>query len=180
MSRHYPLLVVSPKIHPSVLVQPSACVLGDVEISPDSSVWYQTVIRGDVCYIRVGARTNIQDFCMVHVSSKGIPALIGDDVTLGHRVTVHACTVRDRVLVGMGAIIMDGAEIGEESIVGAGAVVTAGTVVAPGSMVLGCPARVRRETTPAERQQILTSARGYVALARAYREFSGGGESVSG
>lgn len=165
----FPHLALQPRVHPSVLIQPGALVTGDVEIGQDSSVWYFTVIRGDVHAIRIGERTNIQDLCVVHVSHDMCPAKVGNDVTVGHRVVLHGCTIADRVLVGMGAIVMDGAEVGEESIVGAGALVTEGTTIPPGSLALGSPARVKRALSAEERQNILASAQHYVELARAYR-----------
>jgi carbonic anhydrase/acetyltransferase-like protein (isoleucine patch superfamily) len=168
MSELFPHLSRVPQVHPSVLIQPGAVVLGDVEIGEDSSVWYHTVIRGDVYYIRIGARTNIQDLCMVHVSSGRNPAIIGNDVTIGHRAVLHGCTVGDRVLVGMGAIVLDRAVVGDDCIIGAGALVTEGTVIPPGSLVLGAPARVKRLVTDAEREDILRMARTYAELARAY------------
>jgi carbonic anhydrase/acetyltransferase-like protein (isoleucine patch superfamily) len=161
-----PFKGVLPRVHPSAFVEDSAQVVGDVVLGEDSSVWFNSVLRGDVNHIRVGARTNIQDLSMVHVATKGNPTLVGDDVTVGHHVVLHACTVGDRVLVGMGAILMDGVEVGEDSIIGAGALLTPGTRVPPGSMVVGSPGKVRRPVTPEERAFLLESSARYVRLAR--------------
>jgi carbonic anhydrase/acetyltransferase-like protein (isoleucine patch superfamily) len=164
-----PHLLKKPEIHPSVYLQTGVIVLGDVHIGPDSSVWFNSVIRGDVYHIRIGARTNVQDMCMIHVTKGRHATIIGDEVTLGHRVTLHGCTIRDRVLVGMGAIVMDRAEVGEDCIIGAGALVTEGTVIPPGSLAVGSPARVKRPLTDAERAFIRVSAQNYIDYANAYR-----------
>lgn len=156
-----------PVIDASCFVAPSAVVVGDVRIGAESGIWYGAVVRGDMASVSIGARSNVQDLAVLHVdASKDLS--IGDDVTLGHRAIVHACTVRDRVLVGMGAVIMNGAEIGEDSIVGAGAVVTEGYIVPPRSLVLGMPGRVKRELTPEEILGVAESARVYVDMARRY------------
>ena len=113
----------SPRLHASVFVAESGAVIGDVEIGEGSSIWYGVVVRGDVNAIRIGARTNVQDLSVVHVTTDTHPTILGDDVTVGHRAVLHGCTVRDRCLVGIGAIVLDGAEIGPDSMVGAGALV---------------------------------------------------------
>jgi carbonic anhydrase/acetyltransferase-like protein (isoleucine patch superfamily) len=151
-----------PMIHETAWVAPSADVIGDVQIGADSSVWFQCVIRGDVHSIRVGERTNIQDHSMLHVTRVKSPLSVGDDVTVGHRVTLHGCRIGNRVLVGMGAIVMDDAEIGDDCIVGAGALVTKGTKVPPGSMIFGAPARVVRPLTDEERAFVCASAENYI------------------
>lgn len=143
-------------------------VIGDVVMGEDCSVWFHAVIRGDVHYIRIGNRTNIQDLCMLHVTHDTHPLLIGNEVTVGHHVVLHGCTIKDRVLVGMGAIIMDGAVIGEDSVVGAGALVTEGTIVPPQSLILGSPAKVKRPVTEQELRWIKESAENYVRYARKY------------
>lgn len=152
----------APIIALSAFIVDSAQVIGDVVIAEESSVWFNAVIRGDVNHIRIGKRTNIQDGCVLHVSRDTYPLIIEDEITVGHNVTLHACTVRSRCLIGMGAIIMDGAEIGENSIVGAGALVTSQTLIPPGSMVLGSPAKVKRPLTQEEIQSIRNSAAHYV------------------
>lgn len=159
----------SPAIAASAFVEPSAAVIGDVTIGADSSIWFHCVLRGDINFIRVGARTNIQDLSVLHVLGDNGPVIIGNDVTVGHRAVVHACTIRDRVLVGMGAIVLDRADVGEDSIIGAGALVTPGTAIPPRSLVLGSPARVRRSVTDSELEWIRRSAAGYVGYARMYR-----------
>jgi carbonic anhydrase/acetyltransferase-like protein (isoleucine patch superfamily) len=157
-----------PQFPSTVFIEASAQVIGDVEMGEYSSVWFGSVVRGDVNYIRIGDRTNIQDLSVLHVTRKTHPLVIGSEVTVGHRVTLHGCTVRDRVLVGMGAILLDGAEVGEGSIIGAGALVTEGVKIPPGSLALGVPARVKRPLTPEESAFLSQSARNYVDLAQIY------------
>lgn len=161
---------VMPRIHPSVFMVDTASVIGDVEIGAESSLWFNSVVRGDVNYIRIGERTNVQDNSTLHVTKDVYPLIIGSDITIGHNVTLHGCVVRDRCLIGMGAIILDDAEIGEDSIVGAGALVTEGTKVPPGSLVLGMPAKVKREITDKERERILRSAKNYIGYSKNYME----------
>ncbi|MFZ5469706.1 MAG: gamma carbonic anhydrase family protein [Myxococcota bacterium] len=160
---------VSPTIPASCFIEDSAQVIGDVVFGEDSSVWFNSVVRGDVNHIRIGRRTNIQDLTMVHVLSKKFPTLIGDEVTVGHHVVLHGCTVGSRVLVGMGAVLMDGVEIGDECIVGAGSLVTPGTRVPPGSLIVGSPAKVRRPLSADERAYLAQSAQNYVDYAREHR-----------
>ncbi|RAL22827.1 gamma carbonic anhydrase family protein [Lujinxingia litoralis] len=155
-----------PRLEPSVFVAPGAKVIGEVSLGGDSSVWYNAVVRGDVCPITIGARTNLQDLAMVHVTGGKFATVIGDDVTVGHRAVIHGCTIGDRVLVGMGAIILDGAVIEDECIIAAGALVTPGTRVPGGSMVMGAPGKVVRPLTQAERADLLRSAAHYVQMAR--------------
>ena len=161
-----------PRLGEAAHIDPAAVVIGDVEIGAHSSVWPTAVIRGDVHRIRIGARTNIQDGAVVHVTHDGeftpggFPTIIGDDVTIGHRAIVHACTVGDRVLVGMGAIIMDGATIGDDVIIGAGALVPPGRDLASGHLYIGSPVRCQRALTAEEYRMLPYSARHYVANAR--------------
>lgn len=157
-----------PTIAPSAFIEASAAVIGDVMIGEDSSVWFHSVLRGDINFIRIGDRSNIQDLSVLHVLGEDGPVLIGDDVTVGHRAVVHGCRIRDRVLVGMGAIVLDRADVGEDTVIGAGAVVTPGTVIPPRSLALGSPARVRRPVTDAEVEWIRRSAASYVGYARTY------------
>lgn len=157
-----------PQFPPSVFIASSAEVIGDVEIGAESSVWFGSVIRGDVHYIRIGGRTSIQDLSVLHVTRRTHPLIIGSEVTVGHRVTLHGCTVRDRVLVGMGSILLDGAEVGEGSIVGAGALVTEGMKIPPGVLAIGIPARVKRPLTAEESAFLGKSAQNYVDLAQIY------------
>ncbi|WP_163996517.1 gamma carbonic anhydrase family protein [Pyxidicoccus caerfyrddinensis] len=164
-----PFRGVTPRVDPSCFVEDSAQVVGDVELGEDSSVWFNAVLRGDVNPIRIGKRTNIQDLTMVHVTTELHATHVGDDVTVGHRVILHGCVVGNRVLVGMGAILMDGVEVGDECIIGAGALLTPGTKVPPGSLVVGSPGKVKRPITDEERQFLLLSAQHYVQLAAEHR-----------
>ena len=153
---------VYPTIHPSAFVDVSAQVIGDIHIGAESSVWMNAVIRGDVNYIRIGARTNIQDLALVHVMRDTHPTVIGDEVTVGHSAVLHGCTIENRCLIGMGAVLLNGCRIGTGSIVAAGAVVSEGTVIPTGSMVMGVPGRVRRPLTPDEDASIARYADRYV------------------
>lgn len=161
---------IRPKIHPSVFVEDSARVIGDVEIGEDSSVWFHVLIRGDVHSIRIGKRTNIQDGSLLHVTRIKFPLVLGDEITVGHGATLHGCVIKDRCLIGMRAVLLDGAQVGEESIIGAGALVTEGTIIPPRSLAYGLPARVVRPLTDEEVAKIRQSAENYVLLAREYRK----------
>jgi carbonic anhydrase/acetyltransferase-like protein (isoleucine patch superfamily) len=157
-----PYRSIHPTVHPSAFVDISAQVIGDVHIGPESSVWMNVVVRGDVNYIRVGSRSNLQDLTLVHVMRNTHPAIIGDDVTIGHSAVVHGCTIEDRCLIGMGAILLNGCRIGTGSIVAAGTLVPEGMVVPPGSMVMGLPGKVRRALTQEEDASIRWYADNYV------------------
>jgi carbonic anhydrase/acetyltransferase-like protein (isoleucine patch superfamily) len=157
-----------PQLGQGVFVAETAAVIGDVVIGDESSIWYGTVVRGDVMPVRIGARTSIQDGTIIHVTSDFSGTVIGDDCTIGHAAIIHACTVEDFCLIGMGAILLDGARIGRGSLVGAGALVTPGTDIPPGSLVLGSPARVKRPVSDKERAQIAYGAQHYVELTRRY------------
>jgi carbonic anhydrase/acetyltransferase-like protein (isoleucine patch superfamily) len=157
-----PFKGVVPRIDASAYVDASAQVIGDVEVGPESSVWMNVVVRGDVNRIRIGARTNIQDLTLVHVMRETHPTTIGDAVTVGHSAVVHGCTIEDRCLIGMGAILLNGCRVGTGSIIAAGALVPEGMAVPPGSMVMGVPARVRRPLTSAEDASIVWYADNYV------------------
>ncbi len=161
---------MTPQIDSSAYIQQSAQIIGDVRIGPESSVWFNAVVRGDVCTIRIGARVNIQDNVTVHVFSGGIPTILGDGVSVAHNVVVHACTIGDFTLVGMGAIVLDGAEVGKECLIGAGAVVTPRTKVPAHSLVLGNPGKVVRSLTPEEITSLHRSANNYVRFSREYIE----------
>jgi carbonic anhydrase/acetyltransferase-like protein (isoleucine patch superfamily) len=161
---------IKPTVPASCFIEETGVVIGDVVMGEECSVWFHAVIRGDVNYIRIGQRTNIQDLCMLHVTHDTHPLIIGNEVTVGHNVVLHGCTIKDRVLVGMGAIIMDGAVIGEDSVVGAGSLVTEGTIVPPKSLILGSPAKVKRPVTDKELAWIKESAENYVKYARQYRD----------
>jgi carbonic anhydrase/acetyltransferase-like protein (isoleucine patch superfamily) len=151
-----------PRVHPTAFIDQSAQVIGDVEIGEQSSVWMNVVLRGDVHWIRMGRRSNVQDGTIVHVMNGTHPTTIGDDVTIGHAAIVHGCTLHDRVLVGMGAIILNGAEVGEDSIVAAGTLLPEGMKVPPRSLVMGSPGKVRRTLTGEDVASILEFASRYV------------------
>ena len=157
-----------PQLGRGVFLAESCAVIGDVVIGDESSIWYGTVVRGDVMAIRIGARTSIQDNTVIHVTSGFSGTSIGDDCTIGHAAIIHACTVEDFCLIGMGAILLDGARIGRGSLVGAGALVTPGTDIPPGSLVVGAPAKVKRAISETEREQIDYGAKHYVELTRRY------------
>jgi carbonic anhydrase/acetyltransferase-like protein (isoleucine patch superfamily) len=156
----------SPLIPKSAYIAPTAAVVGDVVLGEEASVWYGAVVRGDVGSIRIGARTNIQDGCVLHVTGGGVPLTIGAEVTVGHRAILHGATVEDRCLIGMGSVLLDGCVIGEESLVAAGSVVLEGTRVPPRSFVAGVPARIKGPIPEAARARLRESADGYVRLAR--------------
>ena len=141
---------VLPRVHPSAFIDQSAQVIGDVEIGEESSIWMCAVLRGDVHAIRVGRRTNIQDGTIVHVMNGTYPTTIGDDVTIAHRAIVHGCTIESQCLIGMGAILLNGAHVGAGSVVAAGALVVENMRVPPKSLVMGSPGKVRRLLTHAE------------------------------
>jgi carbonic anhydrase/acetyltransferase-like protein (isoleucine patch superfamily) len=153
------------KIPDAAFVAENATIIGNVMSKPEIGIWYGAVIRADKDRIAIGSRSNIQDNCVVHTSA-GHPVTIGDDVSVGHGAILHGCVVHDRVLVGMGAIILNGAEIGSESIIGAGALVTEGKVIPPRSLVMGVPGKVVRQVTDGEVEGIMKNAESYVHLAR--------------
>jgi carbonic anhydrase/acetyltransferase-like protein (isoleucine patch superfamily) len=159
---------VRPTIGHGVFLAETCAVIGAVTIGAESSIWYSTVVRGDVMPITIGARTSIQDGTVIHVTGGSRGTDIGNDCTVGHAAIIHACTVEDDCLIGMGAILLDGCRIGRGSLVGAGALVTPGTDIPPGSLVLGSPARVKRAIADKEREQIAEGARHYVELSRRY------------
>ena len=160
---------ILPRIDAGAFVAPTATVIGDVEIGPDSGVWFNCVLRGDVNEIRIGARTNIQDGTIVHVAAEGQGTYIGDDITIGHMALLHACTLESGCFVGMKACIMDGAIVESGAMVAAGALVPPGKRVAAGHLWAGSPARPIRALTEADLAFFPVSARNYVRLARDYR-----------
>jgi carbonic anhydrase/acetyltransferase-like protein (isoleucine patch superfamily) len=163
-----PFLETSPLVHSTVFVAEDAFVIGDVEIGEDSSVWYGSVIRGDVNYIRIGARTNIQDQTVIHVNTGTHPTILEDEITVGHRVTLHGCYVEPGCLVGIGAIVLDGARIGRNSLVAAGSLVTPNTQIPPHSLVMGAPAKVKRELTAEELDSMTQNWQHYIELKDQY------------
>ena len=162
-------LAAKPVISEDVYIAPNATILGKVSIRSESSVWFQSVIRADINEIRIGQKTNIQDGSILHVADR-YGLTIGDQVCCGHRAILHACTIGDRVLIGMGAIVMDGAEVGTGSIIGATTLVTKNARIPPGSLVLGSPGEVVRTLTPGEQKGIEELAEKYVAVAKHYRK----------
>lgn len=157
----------SPDIHPSAFIAASADVIGRVQIGEEASVWHHATLRGDINRIVIGPRSNVQDNAVIHLADD-LGCHVGELVTVGHSAILHACTVKDEVLVGMGAIVLDGAVIGERSIIGAGALVTGGTVIPPGSLVLGSPAKVVRTLLPEEQAKVRSWADKYVVQSRKY------------
>jgi len=177
MSTIIPYKGMTPEIDESTWIAPGAVVVGDVQIGKDCSIWFGSVIRGDVHRIHIGDRTSVQDLSMIHVThykkpdkSDGSPTIVGSDVTIGHRVMLHGCTIEDACLIGMSATILDDAVIGKESIVGAGALVTKGKVFPPRSLILGSPAKAVRSLTDDEVAELYASARRYVEFAKPYKE----------
>ncbi|MGI8883496.1 MAG: gamma carbonic anhydrase family protein [Pyrinomonadaceae bacterium] len=158
-----------PKIHDSVFVAENAVIIGDVEIGADSSVWYGCILRGDVNYIRIGERTNIQDASVIHVSAKTHPTVLEDEITVGHRVTLHGCYVESNCLIGINSVILDGARIGRNSLVAAGSLVTPNTKIPENSLVMGSPAKVKRELSAVEIKDLEKFWRNYVNYSQIYQ-----------
>lgn len=158
---------MKPVVAPDAYLAEDSTVTGHVEIGAEASVWPRAVLRGDVARIVLGRGSNVQDGAVVHVADD-LPAIIGQSVTIGHKAVVHACTVEDEVLVGMGAIVLDGARVGTRSIIGANATVRQGMEIPPGSLVVGTPAKVVRELSPEEQEGIKMWAIRYVRLSREY------------
>ena len=159
-----------PEIAASAYIDPAAIIIGDVVLGQDSSVWPCSVIRGDVHYIRIGARTNIQDGSVLHVMRDEYPLILGDNVTIGHGVTLHGCNIESRCLVGMGSIILNGVTIGAGSIVAAGTLLLERTAIPPGSLVVGHPGKIKRALTPIDQAAIDAYAQRYVEYKNIYRE----------
>ncbi len=170
-----PYKKILPSLGANTWVAPSADIIGNVTLGKDVSVWFSCVVRGDVHYIRIGDRSNVQDLSMIHVThhkkddmSDGNPTIIGNDVTVGHRVMLHGCTIEDACLIGMSATILDGAIIGKESIVGAGSLVTKNKIFPPRSLIMGSPAKVVRSLSDDEVTELYASAKRYVAFKNSY------------
>ena len=169
----HPYRGVVPKVHLSAWIADSADVIGDVELGEESSVWFSTVIRGDVNFVRVGRGTNLQDGTVLHVNRNGTPTILEDYVTVGHAARLHGCHVKSNCLVGIGAVVLDGAVLEEECVVAAGAVVSPGTLVPKGSVLMGAPARVKRSVTEKDLEWIYRSAKNYIGLAAEYKAARG-------
>lgn len=163
-----PFKGVHPMIAETAFIHEMATVIGDVHIGEHSSIWPGAVLRGDLYYIRVGRYTNIQDGTVLHVRTGRSPVIVGDYVTVGHNVILHGCTVKDRCLIGMGAIVLDDAVVGEEALVAAGAVVQQGQVVPPRTLVAGIPAKVKRELTDEELRRMEEGCQHYLELKEIY------------
>jgi carbonic anhydrase/acetyltransferase-like protein (isoleucine patch superfamily) len=163
-----PFRSVLPKVHPSAYIDQSAQVIGDVEIGEESSIWMNVVIRGDVNTIRIGDRTNIQDGTVIHVMRGTHPTRIGNEVTIGHAAVIHGCTINNRVLIGMGAMLLNGANIGEDSIVAAGTLVLEETKFPPRSLLMGRPALLKRQLSDQEVATIRDYAERYVGYRKDY------------
>jgi carbonic anhydrase/acetyltransferase-like protein (isoleucine patch superfamily) len=162
---------IRPQVAATAFIEESAQIIGDVVVGEHSSVWFNCVLRGDVHYIRVGDETNIQDGTVVHVTNARFPTIIGSRVTIGHGVVLHGCTIKDRTLIGIGAIVLDDVVIGEESFVAAGSLLTPGTIIPPRSMVMGSPAKVRREVTDEEVARIDHHWKNYIEYKNNYLDF---------
>ncbi len=164
-----PFQTISPKIHETAFIAENATIIGDVEIGEDSSVWFGSILRADVNYIRVGARTNVQDASVIHVSTKTHPTILEDEITIGHRVVLHGCHIETGCLIGIGAIILDGVRVGKNSLVAAGSLLTPNTQIPPRSLVMGSPAKVKRELSMQETKDLEKFWRNYVVLSQNYR-----------
>ncbi len=161
-----------PTIAVSAYIDAASVIIGDVVIGEDASIWPLCVVRGDVNYIRIGARTNIQDGSILHVMKDEYPLILGDDITVGHSVTLHGCTIESRCLIGMRATILNGVVVGEESIIAACTLLTERTVIPPRSLVVGSPGKIKRQLTPIDQATIDRYAQRYVAYKDIYREES--------
>ncbi|MBN8905666.1 MAG: gamma carbonic anhydrase family protein [Rhodospirillales bacterium 69-11] len=160
---------VTPKVAPDAFVAPSAAVIGDVEIGPETGIWFHCLVRGDMNIIRIGARTNIQDGTVIHVDSGGFATYIGDDVTVGHNAVIHACTLKNRAFVGISATVLDGAVIEEGGMLAAGGLLTPGKRIGPMELWAGAPAKLLRVMSPEERAKFDRNAVVYRDLAKRYR-----------
>ncbi|MCX8500424.1 MAG: gamma carbonic anhydrase family protein [Alphaproteobacteria bacterium] len=165
----YPFRGIMPQVSDSCFIAPTAVVTGDVRVGEESSLWFGAVVRGDVNFVRIGFRTNIQDNAVVHCTKDGHPTLIGDEVTVGHSAIIHACTLADACFIGMGAIILDGAGVQSRAMVAAGAVVTGGKIIPAGELWAGNPAKKLRDLTAEERDNLHRIAARYIDYAAAYR-----------
>ncbi len=164
---------ITPKIHPSAFICEGVKIIGDVEIGKDCSIWYNTVIRGDVHYIKIGEGTNVQDLSMLHVTNSRFALDIGKFVSIGHSVTLHGCTVKDHCLIGIGANVLDGAVVNSHTLVAAGALVREGFVVPEGTLVAGVPAKVVRDLSDEEIKRVVKNAYNYIKYSAEFRESVG-------
>lgn len=173
-NHHQPLIMEvnghAPQVDPSAFIAPNASLIGQVEIGPKASIWFGCVLRGDINYIRIGAQSNLQDLCVVHVGHNDQGAEIGERVSVGHRVVLHSCTIEDEALIGMGAVVLDRARVGQGALVGAGAVVPPGMVVPPRHLVLGTPAKVVRELSAQDLKNNQGVLRRYLKVVDCYAD----------
>jgi carbonic anhydrase/acetyltransferase-like protein (isoleucine patch superfamily) len=158
-----------PQIHPTAYIEESAQIIGDVVIGEESSVWFNAVVRGDVFYIRIGNRTNVQDGTVIHVQNDSHATILEDEVTIGHNVTLHGCYVERGCLIGMGAIVMDDVRVGEKSLVAAGSLLSPGTKIPPRSLVMGAPAKVKRQLTDEEVASLDVFWQNYIRYTAEYK-----------
>ena len=170
-TRSPPVTQQGPRLHPTAWIAPGATVIGDVTLEEESSVWYGAVLRGDINRIIIGPRSNVQDNAVVHLDT-AYPTIVGELVTVGHSAIVHACRIDDQVLVGMGAIVLDGAEVGARSIIGANTLVTLGMKIPAGSLVLGSPAKIVKQLSVEQQKEIAGWALRYVETSKRFREFA--------
>ena len=164
----YPFNSITPTIADTALVTDNATIIGDVHIGEESSVWFGSIVRGDVNHIRIGSRTNVQDATVIHVTTDTHPTILEDEITVGHRVTLHGCYVESTCLIGIGSILLDGVRVGRESLVAAGSLLTPNTIIPPRSLVMGSPAKVKRALTDDEIQGLHRSWQNYVRLSKTY------------
>jgi len=172
MANILPYKNIYPKLEEDVFIAPNAWIIGDVVIGKRSSIWFNTVVRGDEHYIRIGSETNVQDSAVLHGTPLEFPLEIGDRVTIGHGAIVHGCSIDDECMIGMGAIVMDGAKIGKGSLIAAGSLVTQGLFVPPGSLVMGSPGKIIKTLNEAEQKRMLRSVTNYLTLISDYLDAS--------
>ena len=163
-----PFRGIQPQIHPTAFIADSAQVIGDVHVGEHSSIWFGTVVRGDMFYIRIGDRTNVQDNCVLHTRTSEKPTILEDEVTVGHSVTLHGCYVEHGSLIGIGSIVLDDVRVGRQSLVAAGSLISPGTIIPPRSLVMGMPARVKRPLTGEEVAGLAKYWQNYVEYSRSY------------
>ncbi|RMF85289.1 MAG: gamma carbonic anhydrase family protein [Nitrospirae bacterium] len=173
MSHVYPYGGLRPRLHPSVFLAPTAVVAGDVVMGEGCSVWFNATVRGDVNFVRIGARVNVQDHAMIHVTHDTHPVVVEDDCSIAHGALLHGCTLRRGCLVGIGAIVLDGAEVPEGALVAAGSLVPPGKVYPPHTLILGRPARAVRPLTEAERARVAETVPNYLRYVAQYRATEG-------